>query len=50
MGIKVSKTTPVFVENMSVVLKATNPGSTLKKKTVALSYHFVRYDVANNVV
>ena len=50
MGIRVSKPTPIFVDNMSVVLNATNPGSTLNKKTVALSYHFVREHVANEVV
>ena len=50
MVIRVSKPTPIFVDNMSVVLNATNPGSTLNNKTVALTYHFVREDVANNVV
>ena len=50
MGIKVSKPAPVFVYNMSVVLNATNPDSTLNKKTVALRYNFVRENVANNVV
>ena len=50
MGIKVSKPTPVFEYNTSVVLKATNPGSTLNKKTVTLRCHFVREHVANNVV
>eukprot|EP00957_Ditylum_brightwellii_P042674 3231183-Ditylum_brightwellii.AAC.1 len=37
MGVKVSKVTSIFVDNMSVVLNATNPGSTLNKKAVALS-------------
>ena len=37
MGIKISKSTPVFVYNMSVVLYAKNPGSTLNKKHVSLS-------------
>ena len=46
MGIKVSKTTPVFVDNISVVLNAANPGSTLNKQTVALIYHFVREHIA----
>ena len=50
MGIKVSKPTPIFVDKVSVVLNAANPGSTPNKKTVALSYHFVRENVANNVV
>eukprot|EP00957_Ditylum_brightwellii_P183748 13995769-Ditylum_brightwellii.AAC.1 len=50
MGIRVSKPTTIFVDNMSVVFNATNPGSTLNKKTVALFYHFVREHVANEVV
>jgi Reverse transcriptase (RNA-dependent DNA polymerase) len=45
MGIKVAKPTPIFVDNMGVVLNASNPGSTLNKKSVALSYHFVREHV-----
>eukprot|EP00957_Ditylum_brightwellii_P100379 7651217-Ditylum_brightwellii.AAC.1 len=35
---------------MSIVLNATNPSSILNKKTVALSYHFVRKHVANDMV
>ena len=50
MGVKVAKATPIFVDNMSVVINASNPGSTLNKKSVALSYHFVREHVANDVV
>jgi hypothetical protein len=50
MGICVTKPTPVFVDNMGVVLNASNPGSTLNKKSVALSYHFVREHVANLVI
>ena len=50
MDINVSKLTPVFVDNMNVVFNSTNPGSTLNKKSVGLSYHFVRGHVANNVV
>ena len=42
MGIKISKTTHIFVENMNVVFNATNPGITLNKKTGAFSYHFCR--------
>ena len=37
MGINVAKPTPIFVDNMGVVLNASNPGSTLNKKSVALS-------------
>eukprot|EP00957_Ditylum_brightwellii_P137652 10493377-Ditylum_brightwellii.AAC.1 len=50
MGVKVLEATPIFVDDMSVVLNATNPGSTLNKKTVALLYHFVREHVANDVI
>jgi hypothetical protein len=49
MGVKAFKPTPIFVDNMSVVLNASNPGSTLNKKSVALLYHFVREHVANSV-
>ena len=35
---------------MSVVLNVTNPGRILNRKTVALSYHFVREHVSNNIV
>ena len=47
IGINVSKPKPVFMDNVSVLLNAANPGSTLNKKTVALSYHFVREHVSN---
>ena len=50
MGIQVNKVTPIYVDNMGVVLNASNPGSTLNKKSVALSYHFVREHVANDVI
>ena len=50
MGVKVSKATPIFVDNNSVVINASDPGSTLNKKGVALAYHFVREHAANDVV
>jgi hypothetical protein len=50
MGVKVGVATPIWVDNMSVILNATNPGSTLNKKHVALAYHFVREHVANDVI
>jgi hypothetical protein len=50
MGIKVESATPIWVDNMGVVLNATNPASSLNKKWVALSYHFVREHQANGVV
>ena len=50
MGVKVSKATPIFVDNNSVVINSSDPGSTLNKKGIALAYHFVREHAANNVV
>ena len=35
---------------MAVILNATNPGSRLHKKHMALAYHFVREHVAGKVV
>ena len=49
MGVTVSSATSIWVDNMSVILNATNPGSTLNKKHVALAYHFVREHVANKI-
>eukprot|EP00957_Ditylum_brightwellii_P084522 6426674-Ditylum_brightwellii.AAC.1 len=46
MGIMMSKSMPIFVDNMGVVLNAANPGSTLNKKNVALAYNYVREHVA----
>ena len=50
MGIMVSRPTPIWVDNMGVVMNATNPGSPLNKKHIALSYHFVREHQANKVI
>ena len=50
MGVKVSKPTSIFVDNSGVVINASDPGSTLNKKCVALAYHFVREHAANSIV
>ncbi|MGH7954827.1 MAG: Ty1/Copia family ribonuclease HI [Gloeomargaritales cyanobacterium] len=50
MGIKITKAANIYVDNMGVILNATNPGSTLNKKPVALSYHFTREHVANFII
>jgi hypothetical protein len=50
MGVPITKASAIWVDNMSVILNATNPGSSLNKKHVALAYHFVREHVANDVV
>ncbi len=49
MGVRVSKMTPIYCDNMGVVQSASNPGRTLNEKAVALSYHFVREHIANDV-
>ncbi len=50
MGVKVTKSSNMYVDNQSIFLNSTVPGSPLNKKHVALSYHFVREHTANNVV
>ena len=41
MGITVDEPAFVFGDNQSVLANTTSPGSTLKKKTDAIAYHFV---------
>jgi len=50
MGVKVEKPTPICVDNMSVVLNASNPGSTLNKKAIMLLRHCTREHVANDAI
>ena len=50
MGVLVTKATTIFVDNQSVVTSTTEPGSSLNKKNVALAYHYVRENNANDVV
>jgi hypothetical protein len=50
LGVKVSQSTPIWVDNMAVVLNATKPGSALNKKMIALAYHFVREHQSKSVV
>ena len=50
MGVKVSKSTRLFVDNKSVLLNVTNPASTLNKKALALACHFVREHQAGEVI
>ena len=46
MGIKVDEPSFVFGDNQSVLCNTTAPASTLKKKSNAIAYHFVREGVA----
>lgn len=50
MGVKITKSTDIYVDNKSVFINATNPASSLNKKSVALAYHFVRQHQAGKVV
>ena len=50
MGVKVSKPSAIYVNNEGVFLNTLNPASSLNKQFLALSYHFVREHVANNVI
>ena len=50
MGVVVTKPTNIMVDNMSVVISASNPATTLNKKHIALAYHFVREHAASKVI
>ena len=50
MGVKVSKPTVIYGDNMSTIINSTKPGSPLKKKYLALSYHFCREHFSAGVV
>ena len=42
MGVKVSKSSIIYADNLSAINNCTDPSSPLKKKYLALSYHFCR--------
>jgi hypothetical protein len=48
MGIKVDEPAFVFGDNQSVLCNTTSPASTLKKRSNAIAYHFVREGVARD--
>ena len=50
MGLKVTKPTIIYGDNLSAITNATSPGSALKKKYLALSYHFCREYYSANIV
>jgi hypothetical protein len=50
LGIPIDGHTHVLVDNMSVVSNTTAPESTLKKKSNAISYHYVREAVAADII
>ena len=46
MGIEVDEPNYIYGDNMSVIHNTQRPESTLKKKSVAICYHFMRESVA----
>ena len=50
MGVPIAGATNVLVDNQSVVYNTTLPSSTLKKKSNAIAYHYVRENVAADVI
>ena len=42
MGVRVTKPTVIYGDNLSSIKNTIEPGSPLKKKYLALSYHFCR--------
>ena len=50
MGVKISKPTIIYGDNLSSITNVINPGSQLKKKFLALSYHFCREHFSAGIV
>ena len=50
MGVEVTKPTVIYGDNLSAITNATMPGSALKKKYLALSYHFCREHFSAGIV
>lgn len=50
MGVKVSEPTVIYGDNLSAIKNTIEPGSPLKKKYLALSYHFCREHFSAGIV
>ena len=50
MGVMVTKPTVIYGDNLSSITNATTPGSPLKEKYLALSYHFCREHFSAGIV
>ena len=50
MGVRVTKPTIIYGDNLSAIVNATTPGSQLKKKHLALSYHYCREHFSAGIV
>ena len=49
-GVPVTKPTNLFADNYGMLQSATIPDAELKKKHVAISYHFVREAIAAKII
>ena len=49
MGVPLGRPAHVRIDNMSVVNNTSRPESTLRKKSNAVAYHFVRKNVASEM-
>ena len=50
MGVLVSKPTIIYGDNLSAIKNTIDPGSPLKKKYLALAYHFCREHFSAGIV
>ena len=50
MGMHDTKPISIWVNNLGVILNASNSESTMNRKHIVLAYHFIRENVANDVV
>ena len=50
MGVRVTKPTVIYGDNLSAIRNSVDPGSPLKKKYLALAYHFCRQYFSAGVV
>ena len=50
MGVKISQPTVIYGDNLSAIKNTIRPGSPLKKKYLALSYHFCREHFSAGIV
>ena len=50
MGVRVTKPSIIYGDNLSAIINATTPGSQLKKKYLALSYHYCREHFSAGIV
>ena len=50
MGVHVTKPSIIYADNLSEIIYNKEPGSALKQKHVALSYHFCREHYSSGVI